>query len=44
MSIVKHLVQLLRAAGGRRGQAAAVVVSARSDDVLLWHLDGDGWD
>lgn len=38
-------VQVWRAPGrGRRRRAAAVVVSALADDVLLWHLDEDGWD
>jgi hypothetical protein len=38
-------VQLWRTPGSRptRGPAA-VFVSALADDVLLWHLDEDGWD
>lgn len=35
--------QLWRAPARRRG-AAAVLVNTLADDVLLWHLDEDGWD
>jgi hypothetical protein len=31
-------------ASGPVHEPAAVLVSAMTDDVLLWHLDEDGWD
>ena len=39
-----HLVPFSRIAGRRHRRTAAAVVSAQADDVLLWHLDEDGWD
>lgn len=38
-------MQLRHALGAQHGgEPALVVLDLLSDDVLLWHLDEDGWD